>query len=219
MINVEFHCHTIYSKDCLVSIEDLHAAARKKELDRVVVTDHNTIKGALKAVEQDRHRFIAGEEIMTQQGELLGMFMSEFIPPGMPAMNTIELLRAQGAFISVSHPFDTLREGGWELSNLVEITPHIDAIEVFNSRCMLPHFNARASIYARQHNLLVTVGSDSHSTSELGAATLILHEFNDTASLKVALRTAQFNTHYSGLWVHFYSRYAAWRKRAAFRTP
>jgi predicted metal-dependent phosphoesterase TrpH len=219
MQKVEFHCHTIHSKDCLVSLEDLHASAIKKGLDRVVVTDHNSIEGALKAVELDPQRFIAGEEIMTRQGELLGMFMSELIPPGMPAMKTIELLRAQGAFISVSHPFDTFREGGWELSDLAEITPYIDAIEVFNSRCMWPRFNTHAADYAMQHNLLSTVGSDSHSTSELGTATLILPEFNDTASLKVALRTAQFSTHYSGPWVHFYSRYAAWRKRAAYRPP
>jgi len=112
MQKVEFHCHTIHSKDCLVSIEDLHAAASKKGLDRVMVTDHNSIEGALKAVELDPQRFIVGEEIMTQQGELLGMFMRELIPPGMPAMLSIELLRSQGAFVSVSHPFDTLREGG-----------------------------------------------------------------------------------------------------------
>jgi predicted metal-dependent phosphoesterase TrpH len=52
-------------------------------------------------------------------------------------------LKEQGAFISVSHPFDELRKGGWKEADLLEIIPHVDAIEVFNSRCMDPRFNHR----------------------------------------------------------------------------
>jgi hypothetical protein len=213
MINVEFHCHTCYSKDSLVKIPDLLAVCKKKGLDRLVVTDHNNIEGALQAIALDPYKFIIGEEIMTQQGELLCVFVKEHIPAGLPAQETIDLLHAQGAFISVSHPFDVLRKGHWEENDLLDILPRIDAIEVFNSRCMDPQFNKQAQDFAKRHNLIGTVGSDSHSLGEVGTASLTLPDFADTASLKQALQLAHQNIRLSPPWVHFYSRYAAWRKK------
>lgn len=213
MIKAEFHCHTCYSKDSLVTIQDLNAVARKKGLDRVVVTDHNAIQGALEASALDPSRFIIGEEIMTFEGELIGIFISELVPPGLSAIKTIEILRDQGAFITVAHPFDALRAGGWQLKDLENILPHIDAVEVFNARCMLPWFNSRAERFASLNSIASTVGSDSHTLIELGTATLTLPTFSDPSSLKTALASAQQNTHLSMPWVHLYSRYAAWWKK------
>jgi hypothetical protein len=215
MINVEFHCHTRYSKDSLVKIPDLLATCKKKGLDRLVVTDHNNILGAREANALDPDRFIIGEEIMTQQGELLGIFVQEHIPSGLDAVETIDILRSQSAFISVSHPFDVFRKGHWDENDLLNILPRIDAIEVFNSRCMDPQFNKHAQDFASQHHLLGTVGSDSHSLGEVGTASLTLPGFSDTTSLIHALQMAHQNIHLSPPWVHFYSRYAAWRKKIA----
>jgi len=215
MVKAEFHCHTCYSGDSLVSIQDLLTTCHQKGLQRVVVTDHNTIQGALEANALDPYRFIVGEEIMTQQGELLGIFVKEPVPSGLSPMQTIEILRSQAAFISVSHPFDFFRAGRWELDNLMKITPHIDAIEVFNSRCLLPRFNNRAKNFAQQNNLLGTVGSDSHYIGEIGTATLTLPDFNDATSLINALTLAQPQVRLSRPWVHFHSRRAAWQKRGS----
>ncbi|MBM3126297.1 MAG: PHP domain-containing protein, partial [Chloroflexi bacterium] len=44
---LEFHCHTHVSKDSLVRPADLVKACRSKGIDRVVITDHNSIRGAL----------------------------------------------------------------------------------------------------------------------------------------------------------------------------
>jgi hypothetical protein len=128
-------------------------------------------------------------------------------------LQTIEILRSQDAFISVSHPFDVFRSGHWELDNLLKIVPYIDAIEVFNSRCMFPRFNTQAQEFALQHHLLGTVGSDSHHISEIGTATLSLPDFIDAAGLKTALAVAQPHLRLSAPWVHFYSRRAAGQKR------
>ena len=212
MINAEFHCHTCHSKDSQVQIQGLLTTCQHKSLQRVVVTDHNSIQGALEAYAIEPHRFILGEEIMTLQGELLGIFVKETIPAGLPAIKTIEILREQGAFISVSHPFDAFREGHWEPADLLSIVSSVDAIEVFNSRCLLPQFNTRAKIFAQQQNILATVGSDAHSLSELGTATLTLPDFNDAASLTKALSSAKFQLRLSAPWVHLYSRFAAWWK-------
>ena len=213
MLKVEFHCHTLYSKDSLVSLQALHGVALRERLDRIVITDHNAIRGAVKAHDLDPVHFIIGEEIMTCQGELLGIFMQELIPPGLTARETIRLLRDQGAFITVAHPFDTLRAGHWKVPDLLDIIDSVDAIEVFNSRSMRPLANKLARDFARDHNLLTTVGSDAHSTSELGTATLSLPVFSDTPTLRQALSSAQPLTRSSPPWVHLYSRYAALSRR------
>ena len=75
LLRVEFHCHTIFSKDSLVTPDELVSVCRAKRIDRVVVTDHNTIAGALAAQEIDPELVIVGEEIMTQKGELLAAFV------------------------------------------------------------------------------------------------------------------------------------------------
>ena len=213
MLRAEFHCHTCYSRDSQVNLQDMLVTCQQKGIQRLVVTDHNSIEGALEANARDPDRFIVGEEIKTQHGELLGIFVKELVPAHLSAMETIEILRSQGAFISVSHPFDLFRGGHWELDNLIKIVPYIDAIEIFNSRCMFPSYNTRAREFALQYHLLGTVGSDSHHKREIGTATLTLPDFKDATSLKNALAQSQPDVRLSPPWVHFYSRQAARQKR------
>ncbi len=213
MPTVDFHCHTRYSKDCLVDLPSLLVACDRKGLDQVAITDHDTLAGAREAINLAPARFIASEEIMTKQGELLAYFVTEEIPGGLPARQTIELLRSQGAFISIPHPFDRFRKGRWRMADLLEIYSLVDAIEMFNSRCLMPQDNLKAIVFAQQHHLLGTVGSDAHSLREVGAASLTLPEFQDASSLKRALSRAEPHHHFSPPWVHFISRYASWRKR------
>ena len=213
MLRVELHCHTIFSKDSLLKPERLVETCRVKGIDRVMVTDHNTIAGALRAQEIDPGRAIVGEEIMTQAGELLAFFVSQEVPPGLPPLEAIQHLREQGAFISVSHPFDILRNGHWEEKDLLAILPYVDAIETFNARCMSADYNTQAQEFAGEHRLPGTVGSDAHTALELGRATMLLPDFDDTGSLKAALTQARFETRLSSPLVHFTSRYATWNKK------
>ncbi len=217
-LKTEFHCHTIHSKDSLTAPKALLAAARRKGIERLIVTDHNTIAGALACRALDPQRVIVGEEVMTTGGELLAAFVTEEIPAGLPPREAVARLRAQGAFISVSHPFDRFRSGHWALPDLLDILPLVDAIETFNARCMWPGFNTQAQRFARQHNVPGTVGSDAHAPFEVGRATLLLPDFHDGASLKAALRqAASGKLTLSMPWVHFVSRYAVWRKARANR--
>lgn len=212
-VHLEFHCHTNVSGDGLISPEKLIKVCHRKGIDRIVVTDHNTIAGALAARKLDPERVIVGEEIMTQSGELLAAFVQEEVPPGLTALETISILHEQGAFISVAHPFDHYRKGHWKLPILLEIAHLVDAIEVFNARCVWPSFNHRARAFAEEHGLLGTVGSDAHASVEVGHATHLLPDFTDTPSLRSALAAGTVRTRLSGFWVHSYSRYAKWSKK------
>jgi predicted metal-dependent phosphoesterase TrpH len=213
VLRVEFHCHTQYSKDCLTSPQALVAACHRKGIDRVVITDHNTVAGALLARQLDPELVIVGEEIMTSRGEILAAYVQTEVPAGLSPCETIRRLKQQGAFISVSHPFDTFRAGHWDLSELLAIIPEVDAIETFNARCMLPYFNTRAQDFARQHALPGTMGSDAHAVLELGRALLYLEDFEDAAGLRACLPAGVIRARWSPPWFHLLSRYATLRKR------
>jgi predicted metal-dependent phosphoesterase TrpH len=208
-LRVEFHCHTEFSHDSLTTAKQLISICRRRGIHRVVVTDHNTIAGALAAKELAPDLVIIGEEILTTEGELLAAYVREEVPQGLPPKEAIARLRSQGAFISVSHPYDVTRGANWNTGTLEQIAPLVDAIEVFNARCLNRDYNHKAAEFARIHRLPGTVGSDAHTPPEYGRATLLLLEFNDAEGLKVALPAAEAETRYSGIGVRVGSRYAA----------
>jgi hypothetical protein len=204
---VELHCHTAASGDSLVKIHDLIRTARKRGIDRLAITDHNTIRGALFAKEIDPDLIIVGEEILTTRGELLVFFVQEEVPRGLTPAEAIERLKKQNAFISVSHPFDQLRHG-WAMSDLQEITPYIDAIEIFNARSISPSINQAAKEYAQENKLLGTVGSDAHLLVEVGKATQFVPAFTERDSLRISLQRSETDENYSSPLVRFGSTYA-----------
>jgi len=212
-LTLEFHCHTNASKDSLTRPEDLIRAARKRGLDRLIITDHNSIAGALAAQKLDPQLVIVGEEIMTTRGEILAAFVKEEIPAGLTPKETLRRLKEQGAFISVSHPYDTHRKGGWQESDLLEIIPHVDAIEIFNSRCMDPRFNRRAELFAQRHNLAGTVGSDAHAAFEVGRSIMVLDQFEGPEGMRSVIRQAKLTMRLSPWWVHLVSQYASIKKK------
>ena len=216
-IRVELHCHTCASKDSLVTPERLLRYCEKKGIHKIAITDHNVIDAALAMKTMEPERVIVGEEIQTSQGELIGYFMSEWVPPGLEPQETIRRLRDQGAVIAVPHPFDRMRGPQWTEAQLEMITPYVDALETFNARCLNNQPNLRARAYARAHHLLETVGSDAHSLWEIGRASLKLPDFNNPEEFNAALKEAEPRSRLSPACVHLFSRYAVLCKRLTKR--
>ncbi len=210
---VELHSHTIWSKDCLTHLDWVIETCAKKGIDRIAITDHNTADGALELAKRAPDLIIVGEEIMTTKGELLCFFMKESIPAKLTPQETIKRLRDQGAFISVSHPYDRLRKGAWEEADLLEIIDQVDALEVFNSRCLFAEDNDKAAALTKKHGKLATVGSDAHIRYELGMATQLMQPFEGAGSFYESLKTAQPVTRLSPAWVHGRSTQAKYMKR------
>ena len=211
-LTIDFHTHTFISKDSLTSPEKILAVARRKKLDRLVITDHNSIVGAVAAHALDPERIIIGEEIMTTKGEILAAYVSREILRGLSPQETIQRLREQGAFISVSHPFDSWRNGAWKMDDLLAITPLVDAIEIVNSRCSTASDNLKAKEFAVQHRIPGTAGSDAHAAFELGAAHMVLPQFDGPDELRKVIMDGEVKGGLSPFWVHFFSFYARWRK-------
>lgn len=212
-LRVELHSHTIWSKDSLTRLESVIAVCDRKGIDRIAITDHNTAEGALALAKLAPDRVIVGEEIMTTRGELLCFFMTETIPARLTPQETIRRLRDQGAVISVSHPYDRLRKGAWEEHDLLEIIDQVDALEVFNARCLFAEDNTRAAALAERCGKAGTVGSDAHIRYELGRAVMRMASFTDARSFVAALRTAQYETRLSPAWVHSRSTQAKYFKK------
>ena len=203
-LRVEFHCHTAISRDSNNRLPLLLQVARQRGLDRLAITDHNTIANALRAKEMDPELVIVGEEIKTTCGELLAYFITRGVPRNIPPMAAIDLLKQQNAFISVAHPFD-YRRSGWTMAELQEILPYLDAIEVFNSRCFKPSANQAALEFAERNQLAKMVGSDAHSQVELGMSTMKLPHFNSADELRRVIQLAQMDTHAFTPRAHLYA--------------
>ncbi len=218
-INVELHCHTYHSSDSLMLPQQILQVCDRRGIDRVAITDHNSIAGARETSALDPKRVIIGEEILTTEGEILGYFVSEEIPKGLPPLEVVERLKAQGAVISISHPFDPTRGCRWSVETLETLFPHIDALEVLNARCWNDQPNNKAADFARNAGLLSTAGSDAHAPVEVGRAYLSLPAFSDADSFKEALKHARILGHRSFPLVHLYSRYATWRKLLGWTQP
>jgi hypothetical protein len=214
LVRVELHMHTRKSRDSLIRIERISDYCDKMGIDRIAITDHNLIDGALEAREYTPEKVIVGEEIQTTRGELLGYFMTEWVPPNLAPMEVIERLKAQNAFISVPHPFDSTRKP-WEEPELLKILPFLDAIETFNARCLSKTPNDLAGQFAKRHHLLETVGSDAHCLCEIGQATLELPNFDGPDSFRKALLLAEQHVQLSPVFVHLLSQYAVLKKPIA----
>jgi predicted metal-dependent phosphoesterase TrpH len=203
LIKVDFHCHTSFSPDSMNRLPQLLTRARLRGLDRLVITDHNRLDGALAAKAIDPEFVIMGEEILTTRGELLAAFVKEEIPRDLSPEKAIGLLRDQGAFISVSHPFDPQR--GWKQEDLLDIVDQVDAVETYNARCLSNEYNDMAAAFALQYNLGGTVGSDSHTPFEVGKVGLELPLFQDAEELKRVIRSGKVQGKLSPPWVHVLS--------------
>lgn len=149
--------------------EEIVKTAIKKGLDGIAVTDHNTIAGGIRAKEFETNdfRIIVGSEVMTDRGEVIGLFLSEEVAPG-NFEDVVAAIRDQGGFVVLPHPFDQLRSTA--LHPQPEDVGQIDGIEGFNARCIFQADNRAAAEFGREHNLTVVAGSDAHFPGEIGRA-------------------------------------------------
>lgn len=209
MLDLELHCHTNHSHDCLVRIPDLIARAREVGLRRLAITDHSEIDGALHARELAPDLIIAGEEAMTRAGELLCYFISERIPDGLSLGEAIDRVHAQGGICGPSHPFDP-RRAGIGGDNLRRHAHQIDFVEVFNARTRDPRRNDEARALALELRLPMICASDAHTLAELGISRMRLtREYSTPRDFVAALTEGELDTHYSGLRANVGSRVAA----------
>jgi len=189
-LRMDMHLHTRHSFDCLSDPVQILEAADRRGVDRLIVTDHNEIAGALELRDIAPDRVLVGEEVKTGEGyDVIGILLEERIPAGTPARETCERIRDQGGVVYIPHPFDGARAGGARF--LESLSDLIDVVEVHNARCLRATYNRQAWQWARDNDKLVGAGSDAHTLAEIGAALIELPHFElNRASLLKALSSA-----------------------------
>ena len=211
----DLHTHTWDSSDSLANPEEIVAVACRRGVDLLAITDHNVLRTALELRDRYPELIVAGEEIKTTEGEIIGLFLEREIPRGLTPEETIARIRDQGGLVTVPHPLDRLRGSRLHEPALRRVAQLVDAIEVVNARVTFPGDNRRAADFAEQHGLALTAGSDAHAPHEVGAAYALLDEppAHEPAALLAQLRRARTGGGLSRPTVHFHSIAARWRKR------
>ncbi len=168
MLRVDLHIHTRFSKDSEAPVESVVEHCSKAGLGMVAITDHDNIRGALEVQKVAPFPVIVGEEIKSSSGDIIGLFLKEEVPPGLPPMETAQRVKDQGGLVVVPHPFCRLRPTALRRRALEEILPLVDIIEGYNSHTVFPGDNSKGAEFARQHSVPMVASSDSHSALELG---------------------------------------------------
>jgi len=162
-VKFDLHIHSKYSYDSLLRPDMILKVAKKKGLDGVAVTDHNTIKGGVetsKVNKDDDFIVIVGSEIKTEYGDVIGLFLTAEIRSRVFA-DVVDEIRNQGGLTVLAHPF---RKG---IVFPRDLLGHVDLIEGFNARSP-KNLNQKALELAKDCRIPVTAGSDAHLGFEIG---------------------------------------------------
>jgi predicted metal-dependent phosphoesterase TrpH len=168
---IDLHCHTSASFDSLARVESVVRAAAQRGLTHLAVTDHDRIDAALRIRDAAPPELtvIVGEEIKSADGDIIALFLEDLVPPGMPAVETIAAIRAQGGLVGIPHPFDARRAFGRKTgTSLASIAHLVDWVEAYNARVIGGRANERAARFALEHQLPGVGASDSHTVIEVG---------------------------------------------------
>jgi len=182
-LKLDLHVHTNRSNDAVTSPKQLATICRDRGLDGLAITDHNVL-----AVDSSKEVvFLPGIEISTRDGHIIGLGLSEAVPRGLSADETIQRIKELQGVSIIPHPYDLLRSS---------VRPHNlavrpDAIEVINSSSFLHSLTwKRARKFAEKQNYPMTAGSDSHIPETIGRAyTEVESPSKDTASVLAALKS------------------------------
>lgn len=201
-MKIDLHLHTIASHDCRVGLPEVLARCVARGIDVQAVTDHDQIWGAVELAELagDELTVIVGEEVSTREGEIIGLYLRERIPPKMSAEETVAAIREQGGLVLLPHGFDPHKTHRLRPEARERIAEDIDIVEVFNARVSHPKRNREASEWAALHEVPASAGTDAHILGAVGEAWVQAPnmDVSDPDTLVRALHLGVVD----GTWVH-----------------
>jgi predicted metal-dependent phosphoesterase TrpH len=219
MAFADFHIHTRYSRDSILSEEKFIRRAIERGLTHVAVTNHNNVEGAIAVREHvekmglsDEISVVLGEEVSSADGEIVGLFLQRTVPRGLTADETADAIHAQGGLVSIPHPFDPFRSSHIKRDPLVRLAEagKIDMVEVFNSRVTFQRHNQEAADFAAQYEIPGIAASDSHSSFEIAMSFNALPVFDSAEELRAGLGENEWHGSRSTVLIHLTTRYAVW---------
>lgn len=203
----------MYSMDCSTHLKDIVERCQETGITCLNVCDHDAVNGAIELTKIAPFKIIISEEVLTPEGEIMGMFLKERIPSGVTVGEAISRIKDQGGLVCVPHPFDGFRGLKMGFEDFEKLIPRIDIIETFNARCTLSAYNEKAKSFALKHDLPGTAGSDAHSIGEIGGTYVEMPDFSGPEDFISALRQGKMHNKKAGLAVHLNSTFARIKKK------
>ena len=200
---IDLHTHSIISPDGGISISEYEKLLTKGILDCIAVTDHNQITLAKQLQKQFGNKIIVGEEIATLNGEIIGLFLKEGIPPGLDAKETANAIHKQGGIVYIPHPFETLRQG-IQREILETMKDEIDIIESFNGRGKCRGKHAESVLFAEKYTIPQAASSDAHGYFGIGKTFSIIDEMPTEKTITNLLLRAKRNSEFAPFWTFLY---------------
>ena len=201
----DIHMHSNFSDGKNSIHQILEYVEKKTDLDVIAITDHNTIDGAILAqriAKEKNYRFevIIGEEISTDKGHLIGLFLQDPISKGLSVRKTIEAIKKQNGLVIAPHPFyhsrmksgsPLLMDGIGILSILAEKNS-IDGMECINATfALLGKSNLKARLINNALIMKSDIGSsDAHMLDLIGKG-ITLYEGKTALDLRTAIINGQ----------------------------
>jgi predicted metal-dependent phosphoesterase TrpH len=183
-VRVDLHVHSSASFDCTVEPAQVAATCRRLGLAPVFLTDHDSIDGALRL--RGGERVVVGQEVMTTEGELIGLFLAEVVPAGLTPKEAADRIKGQGGLVYLEHPYDPFRRHLSE-DAIEALSDLIDIVEVFNGRSD-EKSNRQAEDLCGALGAAPGAGSDAHSSQELGTVYVEMEDFEGAQDFLVKLR-------------------------------
>ncbi|MBU0615528.1 MAG: PHP domain-containing protein [Nanoarchaeota archaeon] len=198
---VDMHFHTEYSMDGISRVDNALRKAKNLGIG-FAVTDHNEIKGVIKAEKLKKNQFfVPGIEITSKIGSHILVYSThasnliDFYDKNIKPLRKInpffiqktfaellDLAKSNGFFVGVPHPFGAGITGVKNSGEKFNVKK-VDFIEGINGAC-LRKMNIKAIDWASQANKGMSAGTDAHNTSEMGKILCI----SDSSSIENFLK-------------------------------
>lgn len=152
----------------------MERASKVRDLDVIAITDHNTVEPAYEAQKYAAEagvEVVIGSEVSSSVGHILGLWLTDDVPSGLTAEETIEAIHDQGGLAVIAHPFANRAFGKFGLESVGERIRELkfDALEVYNATPYMVYANVLA---LREHlmrdDIAAVGGSDSHLPEAVG---------------------------------------------------
>ena len=196
---LETHVHTKYSYDSIMPFWLLYLKCRFLSINYIAITEHNNLVGANKFREYCRKRgnkinVIIGEEIMTTEGEIIGLFLKNEIAAGLPPDITIKRILEQEGIVYIPHPYDLKRWKTVLKEYVIEENKNdIHCIEIHNGRNISTEYDEEQGKIAERYQILPVIGSDAHTIFEIGRNYMISKtEPNNPQNFLIAIQEQNF---------------------------
>lgn len=212
MLKADFHTHSVASPDGGITAEAYRQILDSGKLDYIAITDHNQVDFALQMHQELGDKLIVGEEIMTTQGELIGLFLTKLVEPGQTARATAQAIREQGGVVYLPHPFETLRHG--VQAEVLDAMPElIDIVEVHNGRAVLQDRSSQALTWSALHKKPTAASSDAHGLLGIGHTYTVVGQPLTQDTLGSVLTQAQLIKARPPLWSLTYPKFNRFRNK------